>query len=96
VIGARVRIALKRSVVDPQGAAVATALRALGHGEVRSVRVGRVVELVVDAEDETSARAAVDAMCQALLVNTVVETWEVDIVDAGQVGGLSVGEAACV
>jgi phosphoribosylformylglycinamidine synthase subunit PurS len=76
---ARVTVRLDPGVNDPQGNAVADSLRALGFGEVRDVRVGRVIDLVVEADSAEAARARVDAMCAALLANPVIETWQVDV-----------------
>lgn len=76
---ARVTVRLDPGVNDPQGNAVADSLRTLGFGDVRGVRVGRVIDLVVEADSAEAARAKVDEMCRALLANPVIETWEVDI-----------------
>lgn len=97
MIGARVRVVLKRSVLDPQGDAVARSLRSLGYESVRDVRVGKLIELVLDVEDELAARGRIDEMAKGLLVNGVIETYEVELVDASLVGGLGLQEAgACV
>jgi phosphoribosylformylglycinamidine synthase len=76
---ARITVRLTSGVNDPQGNAVADSLRALGHPDVRDVRVGRVIELVLDAPDEDTARSRVDELCRVLLANPVIETWEVDV-----------------
>jgi phosphoribosylformylglycinamidine synthase len=76
----RITVRLDAAVNDPQGNAVADALRALGH-EVRDVRVGKVIELVVEAADAGEARDRADRMCRELLANPVIETWEVDVVE---------------
>jgi phosphoribosylformylglycinamidine synthase subunit PurS len=76
---ARVTVRLDPGVNDPQGNAVADSLRALGFADVRDVRVGRVIDLVVEADDAGAARARVDEMCRALLANPVIETWQLDI-----------------
>ena len=94
MIGARVRIIPKRSVLDPQGEAVQRALHELGHELVQNVRLGRVVELLLDSDDAQAAREAVDQMCIQLLVNDVVEACEVDLVDAGDVGAAELAHAA--
>lgn len=75
----------KRAVLDPQGEAVVRGLRALGHDVVRDARVGRVVELVLDVDDEAAAREAAERMCRELLVNDVVEYGEVELVDAADI-----------
>ena len=83
---ARITVRLAPGVNDPQGNAVADSLRSMGHADVRDVRVGRVVDLVIEAPDEGSARARVDELCRALLANPVIETWETDVRAAGLEG----------
>jgi phosphoribosylformylglycinamidine synthase PurS subunit len=68
---ARVLIRPKAGILDPQGIAVEQALPALGFGGVSNVRVGRLVELEV--EDP----AQLEAMCQKLLANPLIEDYEV-------------------
>ncbi len=70
---------LKHGVLDPQGEAVRHALGSLGFPGVGDVRIGKVIELDLDATDEAAARVQVDAMCRALLANPVIETYVVDI-----------------
>jgi phosphoribosylformylglycinamidine synthase subunit PurS len=70
-VRARVLIRPKEGILDPQGIAVERALPALGFSGVRNVHVGRLVEL--DVEDETQ----LDAMCQKLLANPLIEDYEV-------------------
>ena len=76
---ARVTVRLSRGVNDPQSNAVAERLRGMGHADVREVRVGRIIDLVIDAPDDTTARARIEELCRALLANPVIETWEVEI-----------------
>ena len=74
---ARVLIRPKEGILDPQGQAVERALPALGFEGVTEVRVGRLVELEVDDP------AQVDAMCQKLLANPLVEDYEIQVVGQG-------------
>jgi phosphoribosylformylglycinamidine synthase len=76
----RITIRLDAAVNDPQGNAVGEALRALGH-DVRDVRVGKVIDLVVEAADAIEARERADRMCRELLANPVIETWQVEVVE---------------
>jgi phosphoribosylformylglycinamidine synthase PurS subunit len=76
---ARVHVTLKPGVLDPQGEAVRHALGALGFAGVGAVRVGKVIELEIDAPDETAARAELGAMCEKLLANTIIENYAVEI-----------------
>lgn len=72
---ARITITLKSGVLDPQGKAIQNALGALGIGGVRSVRQGKLIEVVLDAASETAARESVERMCRELLANTVIEDY---------------------
>ena len=76
---ARVHVMLKDGVLDPQGEAVRRALGTLGFDGVQGVRQGKVIELDLDAADPASAAAAVRAMCEKLLANTVIEKYTVEI-----------------
>lgn len=76
---ARVVVRLKEGVLDPQGEAIQGALAQLGFGGVRGVRVGKVVELDVDAADAAQARAQVAEMADQLLANPVIEAYEVEV-----------------
>jgi phosphoribosylformylglycinamidine synthase len=79
---ARITIRLDAAVNDPQGNTVRDALRALGHDDVRDVRVGKAIDLVIDAADADEARARVERMCQELLANPVIERWQTEILEA--------------
>ncbi|MEK6606077.1 MAG: phosphoribosylformylglycinamidine synthase subunit PurS [Myxococcota bacterium] len=76
---ARVYVTLKKSVLDPQGKAVAQGLARLGFGEVADVRVGKYIELTVDEKDPERARARVKDMCEKLLANTIIEEYRLDV-----------------
>lgn len=76
---ARVHVTLKNGVLDPQGEAVRHALGSLGFEGVGEVRMGKVIELELAGADTEAARASVDAMCRALLANTVIENYRVEI-----------------
>ncbi len=76
---ARVFVTLKPEVLDPAGKAVAQSLRTLGFVEVSDVRLGKYLELKLDASDEKQARIRVDEMCRKLLANTVVENYRVEV-----------------
>ena len=77
---ARVFVTLKTGVLDPQGKAIGHALNGLGFASVGEVRQGKVIDLELNETDETKAKAAVKAMCDKLLANTVIENYAVEIV----------------
>jgi phosphoribosylformylglycinamidine synthase len=76
---ARVDVMLKEGIADPQGQTIEKALPALGYEGVKNVRVGKVIEFEIQAEDEQAARSAAQEMCERLLANTVIESYEVSI-----------------
>jgi len=73
-----VRIVPRSGVLDPQGTAVAGALRTLGFSDVVDIRVGRFVTVDVNAESPDAATAAVRQMCEQLLANPVIEDFVLD------------------
>jgi phosphoribosylformylglycinamidine synthase PurS subunit len=73
-----VNVTPKPGILDPQGRAVERSLPHLGIGGVRGVRVGRRVEMAVQAADEAAARAVVDRLASELLSNPLIEAYEVE------------------
>jgi phosphoribosylformylglycinamidine synthase len=84
-----VEVRLRRGIADPQGATIERALPALGFDRVHQVTVGKAIRFVVDADDETVARARVDELCQRFLTNPVIEDALVTLL----VAPVAVGEA---
>ncbi|MEM9470557.1 MAG: phosphoribosylformylglycinamidine synthase subunit PurS [Pseudomonadota bacterium] len=76
---AKVIITLKNGVLDPQGKAIEGALSSLGFSGVDNVRQGKFIELDVAAESADEAQATVEAMCEKLLSNTVIENYRVEV-----------------
>jgi phosphoribosylformylglycinamidine synthase subunit PurS len=68
----------KAGILDPQGAAVETSLKHLGFA-VDEARVGKVIDLEVNAEDEAAARAEIERMCEQLLANPLIESYEIEL-----------------
>jgi phosphoribosylformylglycinamidine synthase subunit PurS len=68
----------KQGILDPQGQAVESSLRQLGFA-VAEARVGRVVDLEVEALDPVLARAEVERMCEQLLANPLIESFEIEL-----------------
>jgi phosphoribosylformylglycinamidine synthase len=75
---ATVLVRPKAGILDPQGEAVLGSLRKLGFG-VGSVRVGRVIDLELEADDEDEARRQLERMCSELLANPLIESFEIAI-----------------
>jgi phosphoribosylformylglycinamidine synthase len=70
----------KQGILDPEGQAVQSSLRQLGFS-VDEARVGRVVDLEVEATDVAAARAEVERMCEQLLANPLIESYEIDLAE---------------
>jgi phosphoribosylformylglycinamidine synthase subunit PurS len=79
-VRATVLIRPKVGILDPQGDAVRGSLRALGFA-VSAARVGRIVDLELDAADPAAARAEVERMCSDLLANPLIESFEILLVE---------------
>jgi phosphoribosylformylglycinamidine synthase len=76
---ATVHVFLKPGVLDVQGKAVESALHGLGWPGAGNVRVGRLITLDLDETDEAKARGEVEAMCQRLLANPVIESYRIEV-----------------
>jgi len=77
-VRATVLVRPKQGILDPQGQAVEASLRHLGFA-VGDARIGRVIDLDVDAADPAQAHAAVERMCQELLANPLIESYEIEV-----------------
>ena len=75
---ATVLVRPKPGILDPQGEAVESSLRQLGFS-VADARIGRVVDLEVEASDPTAARTEIERMCEQLLANPLIESYEIEI-----------------
>jgi phosphoribosylformylglycinamidine synthase len=75
---ATVLVRPKTGILDPQGEAVHGALRQLGF-PVSEARVGRVVDVELDATNEGEARTALERMCEQLLANPLIESYEITL-----------------
>ena len=74
----RVLVRLKPGILDVQGAAVKRALGGLGFTDVADLRVGKVIELDIEAASAADARARVDEMCRKLLANPILEDYAIE------------------
>ena len=74
-----VEITRRPEIADPQGTTIQRALHDLGHNEVVSVRVDRVIHLEVDGDDPTVVQSRVEEMCRQVLANPVLEDFSVEV-----------------
>ena len=76
---ARVEVTLKPAVNDPQGLTVKGGLRLLGFSGVQEVRIGKYLELTLEATSQEQAEAQVRDMCEKLLANPVIEQYSFSV-----------------
>ena len=78
-----VNITLKTGVLDPQGRAIENSLYSLGYQDVSGVSTGKQIILDLDETDPARARQKSAKMCETLLVNTVIEDYDITVLDEG-------------
>ena len=76
---AKIRITLKKGVLDPQGKAIEGALGLLGFTGVENVRQGKYIELEMTETDVETARSQITSMCEKLLANTIIENYDIEL-----------------
>jgi len=76
---AKVFVTLKTDVLDPQGKAVKESLFTLGYDEIKEVRIGKFIELVINVDDKNVALERTREMCEKLLANTVIEEYQITL-----------------
>ncbi|MBO6575568.1 MAG: phosphoribosylformylglycinamidine synthase subunit PurS [Rhodothermales bacterium] len=77
-----VEITLRTSILDPQGKATQHALDQLGFTGIEDVRIGKFVELTIDADSAEAARERATEACRKLLANEVMEDFTVRVEEA--------------
>lgn len=86
---AEVYVTFKKGVLDPQGETVGRSLNSMGFAGIEEVRIGRFIEMKIDAPDQEAAALMVEEACQQLLANPVLEDFRVHITshdDGGEKG----------
>jgi len=76
---AKVKVTLRKAILDPQGKATHHALQNLGLDEVSEVRIGKLIELNINAESKDKAYEVAESACTQLLANEVMEDYEITI-----------------
>lgn len=85
----QVAVTLRPVILDPQGKAVAQGLHSLGFDGVREARVGKLIDLVIEADSEDTARAQAEAACRQLLANPVMENYRITVEPGGAAEALA-------
>ena len=79
---AEVKVTLKKGVLDPQGSAVEGAVKSLGYTGVPQVRIGKYIELWVEAENAEQATTLVQELGRKILSNPIMETFTVSVTES--------------
>lgn len=81
-----VRVKPRPGLLDPEGKAIGHALESLGYTGVSDVRVGKVIDLEVEADTRDAAIATTEEMCRKLLANPVTENFEIEYMGTSEGG----------
>jgi phosphoribosylformylglycinamidine synthase len=76
----KINITLKNSVLDPQGKAIENALQNIGMKQITDIRQGKLIELKLTVTNKNEAEKLVRQACESLLVNTIIEDYNFEIV----------------
>lgn len=80
MLQANIYVTLKKEVLDPQGEAVSRSLQVLGYQGVQEVRIGKLIQIILDSDDPEAASRQLEEMSDKLLANPVIEDFRVEIV----------------
>lgn len=78
---AKIKVMLKKSILDPQGKAVLHAINDMNLGNVSDVRIGKYIEMEINNNTIKSAKSEIEEICNKLLANPVMENYEIEIED---------------
>ena len=70
-------ITLKKDVLDPQGKVIQRTLQGIGINTIKNLRQGKYIEIQLNETDESKAHSIVENMCKKLLVNLIIEEYEI-------------------
>lgn len=77
---AKIKVTLRKSILDPQGKAVEHSMQSLGFKDIKDTRIGKFIELKIDASSEAEAKKITDQACKKILANPVMEDYKFEIV----------------
>jgi len=78
---ARILTTLRKTILDPQGKAVENSLKSLGYDKVIDTRIGKYIELKIDAATKAEAEKIAEEACRKLLANPVMEDYTFEITE---------------
>ncbi len=77
----KITITLRKSILDPQGKAVEHSIESLGYKNIKDTRIGKYIELTLEAASEADAGKTTDEVCKKLLANSVIEDYAFEILN---------------
>lgn len=83
---AQIKITLRKSILDPQGKTVEHSIQSMGYNNIKNTRIGKYVELKIDAASEEEASRITGEICKKLLANPVMEDYTFQITEQSEVG----------
>jgi len=78
---AKIKVTLRKSILDPQGKAVEHSIQSLGYKNILDTRIGKYIELKINASNDTEAKKITDEVCSKLLANPVMEDYEFEVIN---------------
>lgn len=72
-----IKVTLKKDVLDPQGKVIKQTLQNMGMDTIKSLRQGKYFEIEINENDEKKAKSKIEDMCKKLLVNLIIEDFEI-------------------
>ena len=81
---AKIKITLRKSILDPQGKAIEHSLKSLGYDEIEDTRIGKYIELKINADSKEEAGNIAEKACEKLLANPVMEDYKFEISKDGE------------
>ena len=78
---ASIRVTLKPTINDPQGQTILSGLNTMGFTSIQSIRMGKYLEIQLDAPDSSTAESQVHEMCNKLLANPIIEDFAFEVTD---------------
>jgi phosphoribosylformylglycinamidine synthase subunit PurS len=78
---AQIKVTLRKSILDPQGKTVEHSIQSLGYNNIKNTRIGKYIELKIDAVSEEEAKRITDEICRKLLANPVMEDYTFQITE---------------
>lgn len=81
---AKIKVTLRKTILDPQGKTVEHSLHSLGYDKVSNTRIGKYIEMKVNVNSKEEATVIVEESCRKLLSNPVMEDYEFEIIQDGE------------